>query len=141
MKINALILLKVLMWIVAAMHLVVGLGLALTPGFARYMADVYGAEVNWTPEFSYIVRPLGTFMIGLGVVAIAAARDPIRYRIVLYALAVVFLARAAQRLIWANEVQTAFGLTNSRNVANMVFFTFVGGSILVLDLLTNVKRK
>lgn len=141
MKINALTVLKLLMWIVAGMHLVVGCGLGITPGFARYMANVYAAEVKWTPEFSYIVRPMGVFMISLGIMAIAAARDPIRYRAVLYALAVVFLARAAQRLVWADEVQAAFGLSSSRNIANMLFFTFIGGSIIVLDILSRRKRK
>ena len=45
-------------------------------GFPQAMAEYYGAQVTWTPEFLYIVKPIGAFMIAIGVMAAAAARDP-----------------------------------------------------------------
>ena len=50
MKNSSLIFLKILMWIIAGMHLVVGAGLIVAPGFAQFMAEVYGADVEWTPN-------------------------------------------------------------------------------------------
>jgi hypothetical protein len=134
---NPLVWLKLLLWIVAAMHLVVGAGFNLAPGFPRYMADVYGAEVHWTSEFSYILRPLGAFMVTLGLLAIAAAMEPQRHRVIIYGFVFLFLSRALQRIVWAHDVQTAFGISAERNVANMVFFTFIALSLLVLDLVVH----
>ena len=91
MKSNTMMLLKCLMWLVCAFHVLVGAGLNLAPGVSHFMANVYGAQVNWTPEFSYMLKPLGAFMFALGLLAAAAAMNPTKYRVVLYAFAVLFL--------------------------------------------------
>ena len=133
MRSRAILLLKVLLWVVALMHLVVGAGFNIAPGFARYMADVYGAEVHWTPELNYILRPLGAFMVALGVLAVVAALYPLRYRVITYTFVLLFLARALQRIVWASQVQEAFGISAQRNLANIIFFTFTACALVLLD--------
>ena len=136
-----LVLLKIIMWVVALMHLIVGAGLITGPGFARYMADVYGAEVRWTKELMYLLKPLGAFMCTLGVLAAVAAWNPVRHRAVMAAFVFLFLVRAAQRVIWRDEVQQAFGISASRNVANMIFFASMAFAILVLDRLVCLRTR
>ena len=63
---KTLSLLKIVLWGVCAFHLIVGAGLNLLPSMAPLMAKVYGAEVNWNPELAYILKPLGAFMLALG---------------------------------------------------------------------------
>ena len=133
MKHNSLFFLKILMWIIAGMHLVVGGGLIVAPGFAQFMAEVYGADVEWTPELCYILKPLGAFMVTLGILAVAAALNPSKNRVIVYGFVILHLGRALQRLVWAQEVQDAFGISASRNVANMVFFSVLAVAVVVLD--------
>ena len=132
-KTSSLLFLKLLMWLIAGMHIVVGGGFNVSSSFAPFMVQVYGADVQWTPELSYIVKPLGAFMCALGILAVAAALNPLRYRVITYGFVFLFLARALQRLVWGREVQAAFGISASRNVANMVFFAFLAAAIFVLD--------
>ena len=46
------------------------------PGFPRLWRATTGRQSTGTPEFIYIVKPLGAFMLVLGVMGAAAARDP-----------------------------------------------------------------
>ena len=75
MKFNSLALLKFFLWFSCVFHLVVGIGLNVSPAFPQVMAGYYGAEVDFTPQFLYILKPLGAFMIMVGLVVMAAARD------------------------------------------------------------------
>ena len=67
--------LKAFLWFICAFHIVVGIGLNVSSGFPQTMAEYYGAEVTWTPEFLYIVKPIGAFMIAIGVMAAADGVD------------------------------------------------------------------
>ena len=54
------------LWFIAAFHLFVGLSVNLSMPFTQAIAAGYGAQVDWTPQFTYILHPLGAFMIVLG---------------------------------------------------------------------------
>ena len=56
-------------------------------------------------ELCYILKPLGAFMVTLGILAAAAALNPTRNRVIMYGFVILFLGRALQRLVWAQEVQ------------------------------------
>ncbi len=101
MKSNALKSLQVMLWFVCISHIVLGVGLNLIPGMAPFIAKVYGAEVNWTPEFTYILKPLGAFMFALGLICASAARNPLKNQMIIYAFAMLFVIRAMQRLLFA----------------------------------------
>jgi hypothetical protein len=100
------------------------------------MATLYGAEVNWTPEFSYIIKPIGAFMIALSVAAAAAAVNPLKHRVIIYSFVTLFLLRAIQRLVFAEEIEEIFAIGNTRNLANVAFFLALGGTLIILDTLT-----
>ena len=135
MKISSLALLKCLLWSVCAFHIIVGAGLNLVPDLAPAMARVYGAQVDWTPEFSYIIKPLGAFMFVLGIAAAAAAMQPRKYCVVTYAFVALFVIRASQRFFFSEEIQGTFGITTSRNMGNIAFFVALAVALVVLDRL------
>lgn len=114
--------LKAYMWFIAAFHLVVGIAVNLSPDLTRMIASGYGATVDWTPQFVYILHPLGAFMIALGLMAIAAARDPLRYEWVVFGFITLFAIRALHRLVYGDVLATAFSISRSRNLVNMVIF-------------------
>ena len=119
---TSLRILKAYLWFIAAFHLLVGIAVNVSPDLTRVIAAGYGATVDWTPQFVYILHPLGAFMIALGLMAIAAARDPLRYEWVVFGFVALFAIRALHRLVYADVLTSAFSISRSRNIANMVIF-------------------
>lgn len=124
--------LKGLLWFVALSHLAVGVVIMASPGFQQLMAEVYGAEVTWTPELVYLLRPMGVFMVGLGLVGVVAALDPVRYRAVVFAFVVVLLLRVGQRVVHRDEIAQAFDLSAGRQMLNGSFFFLIALALLAL---------
>lgn len=127
-----LVTLRVFLWSACAFHLVVGLGLNLSPEFPQAMAGYYGAEVNFTPAFLYILKPLGAFMIVVGFMAGAAARDPLGNRAIVFGLILLFVLRALQRIVFQEEIANAVAIASSRNVANAAVFLLLAVAFAVL---------
>ncbi len=124
--------LQALLCFVCAAHVVIGVGVNLAPGFPPFMAGIYGATVDWTPQFTYILKPLGAFMLTVGLLAGIAATDPVRHSAVVYAVAVLFVIRTAQRVVFADETLRAFGITLARDVAVSCFFLVLAAALVVL---------
>lgn len=124
--------LKAYLWFISLFHLFVGFGLNFFPGFPQTMALYYGAQADWTPQFVYILKPLGAFMFVLGFLAVHAALDPLRNRNIIYGFVILFTLRALQRLIFQNEIYTAFSIDPGRNLVNMVFFFILAAGLWVL---------
>jgi hypothetical protein len=77
--------------------------------------------VDWSDgQFVYILKPLGAFMIALGIMAAIAAREPLANRPIVYGFAVLFTLRGLQRLLFMDEIQRVFSITSSRSVLQMV---------------------
>ena len=113
--------LRVFMWSICLFHAGIGLALNLDLGWKEWVAaTLYGATVNWgDPQFVYILRPLGAFMIALGILAAVAARDPLRYRAIALGFVALFFLRGFQRVLFGNEIESAFGITLGRSMAQM----------------------
>jgi hypothetical protein len=124
--------LKAYLWFIAAFHLLVGLAVNTSPSLTQSIARGYGATVDWTPQFTYILHPLGAFMIALGVLAAAAARDPRRYSAVVGGFVLLFAIRALHRVIFGDAITTAFGISASRNMVNMAVFALQAVLLFVL---------
>jgi len=125
-------LLQALLCFVCAAHVVIGLGVNLAPGFPPIMAGIYGATVDWTPQFTYILKPLGAFMLTVGLLAGLAATDPVRHSAVVYAVAALFVIRSAQRVVFADESMRAFGITLARDVVVASLFLALALVLVVL---------
>lgn len=130
--------LKALLWFVALSHLVIGVGGFLSTGFQEQIARLYGADLAWTGPLSYVAQMLGAFMVGLGVAGVAAARDPLRYRAVVVAFAVVLGLRVVQRLFQLELIEATFAVPTARVIVNAVVFALLAIALLVL--LVRVSR-
>lgn len=124
--------LKGYLWFIAAFHLLVGISVNVSLPMTQAIARGYGATVDWTPQFVYILHPLGAFMIALGVMAAAAARDPRRYPAVIGGFVALFAIRALHRVVHADVLQSAFGIEPGRNMANMAVFAVQAVLLFVL---------
>lgn len=132
MKSKLIVLLQAFLWLICAFHVIVGIGLNVSPAFPQVVAGYYGAEVSWTPEFVYIVKPIGAFMIALGVMAGAAARNPLDHLPIVYGFAVLFAIRGLQRLVYQGEIETALSIGASRNLGNAILFLVMAAALVVL---------
>jgi hypothetical protein len=138
---NALTVLKVLLWGVCAFHVAIGAGLNLSAeDFARMVAQGYGAgQVDWTPQFVYMLRPIGAFMLALGVIAAAAALRPLAYRAAIYAFVMLFVLRAVHRLVFSAVLVDEFGIAPSRNIGNVIFFFCLATALVVSERLASTR--
>ena len=125
-------LLRLYLWFIALFHLFVGLAVNLSDTFTRMIAAGYGATVDWTPQFVYILRPLGAFMIILGILAAVAARQPGRYPAVIMGFVILFAIRALHRLFYSDVLASAFGISRSRSMVNMAVFALQAVVLLLL---------
>ena len=121
-----------LLCFVCAAHVVIGVGVNLAPGFPPIVASVYGATVDWTPQFTYILKPLGAFMLTVGLLAGIAATDPARHTAIVHAVAVLFVIRSAQRMFFADETLRAFGITLARDAAVASLFLVLAAALVLL---------
>jgi len=132
MKSNQLVGLQVFLWLICAFHVIVGIGVNVSSEFPQYVAQYYGAQVNWTPELRYLVKPVGAFMLALGVLAGVAARNPLGYPSIVYGFVLLFVVRGLQRLIFQGEIETAFDIASGRNLGNAVFFLMMAAGLMLL---------
>jgi hypothetical protein len=130
--------LRLYLWFIAVFHLFVGLSVNLSDRFTRMIAAGYGATVDWTPQFTYILRPLGAFMIILGVLAAVAARQPGRYPAVVHGFVALFTIRALHRLVYNDAITEAFGIPSSRNMMVLAIMLL---QAIVLYLLWRAARE
>ena len=137
---KALRILQVLLWVVCASHITIGGGIMISPAFQQQMEAAYGASIVWTDDLTYLARILGVFMLGLGAVGIAAAIDPLRYRVLVYGFAGVMLIRVGQRLVHHREIQETFGLETGRMIVNGVFFAALAIALIVLLQIAGARR-
>jgi len=114
METTASRLLRLYLWFIALFHLFVGLAVNFSPSFTRMIAGWYGATVDWTPQFVYILHPLGAFMIILGLLAAVAARQPARYPAVIIGCVILF------------------AISKSRSMMNLALFALQAIALLLL---------
>jgi hypothetical protein len=140
MKTNGLLILKVFLVLIAAFHVIVGVGVNVSGEFPKTMAAYYGAQkVNWTPELIYMLHPLGAFMFVLGCLAVVAAMDPLKHRAIVYAFTAEFIIRGLQRIAFREDTVKLFEISPTRNMLTMVFF--VGMGVVLYALHSYVSRQ
>jgi hypothetical protein len=113
-------------------HIVIGGGAMLSADFQKRVADLYGVTVALEPQAVYLARVLGAFMLVLGVLALAAVRDPARYGPVIYGLAGVLLLRDVQRVVHREEIVQTFGIDQGWNLGVGAFFLALAVALVVL---------
>ena len=140
MKINALTVLRFFLWFSCAFHLIVGIGLNVSPTFPQLMAGYYGAAVEFSPQFLYILKPLGAFMVMVGLVLVSAALDPLKNAAIVYALVALLAIRGLQRFVFQDAIVDGFVIDPTRNVVNGIVFLLLAASFAVLFKLAKHEK-
>ncbi len=129
---KAITALKALMGFICVFHLVAGAGLMFSVAFQRFAVEAYGASLPWDARSVYFVRILGSFAFVLGTMAFAAARDPLRYRLVIVGFIEFFVLRNVHRHLYSSELMAGFGVSALVNELTTAFF---GMQAIILALL------
>lgn len=122
------------LWVVCAFHLLVGLSLNVDVGLREWVgSSLYNAQVDWSDgQFAYIMKPLGAFMMALGVMAGMAARNPLGNRPIIIGFAILFTMRGLQRLLFMNEIESVFAIPASKSLLQMVVMLLLALGLVLL---------
>lgn len=96
-------------------------------------SSLYNAQVDWSDgQFAYIMKPLGAFMMALGLMAAMAARNPLGNRSIIIGFAVLFTMRGLQRLLYMQEIERVFAIPSSRSLVQMVVMLALALGLVLL---------
>jgi hypothetical protein len=102
--------LKGLLWFIAVYQFLVGALLLVTPGLAQLVVGLYGSDVQVTEQFTFILKPLGAYMIMTGLIASAAARADVPHPAIITGLIVLFTINVLYRVMRFQYIETTFGI-------------------------------
>jgi hypothetical protein len=125
--------LKMLLWFIAGYQLVCGVLLLLSPAFAQLVVRWYGASVNWTDQFAFLLKPLGAYMLMTGLMAASAARATVPHPAIITPLAVLFTINALYRVVRFQFVQATFGIAPWHLIGQIVTLTALALGLTLLS--------
>ena len=102
--------LKGLLWFISVYQFVVGALLLITPGLAQLVVGLYGSDVQVTEQFTFILKPLGAYMVMTGLIASAAARADVPHPAIITSLIVLFTINVLYRVARFQYIETTFGI-------------------------------
>jgi hypothetical protein len=121
-------------WICAG-HVITGLAALLSDKRGIKLGSLlYGAKFEPTPQFLYIIRPLGVYILALAYLQAMAVRDPWRYRAAIDATLAVFAARQVQRYFFSGHIQAIFGISGQQHLLRSLYFLLLSLVLLVARL-------
>jgi hypothetical protein len=114
-------------------HLLIGiLGIVSGEMAARVGAAVYGAHVEVSPLFSYMAKYLAAYVIAFGAMMLFLAGDPVKYRKLVYVAVLLAVLRILSRLIFASELQAAFGIGMNRSLMTIAAVAVLNIGLILL---------
>lgn len=114
-------------------HILMGILGIVSGATAAWGAHVlWHANVTVDPQFSYLAKFLGAYVVAFGVMMLFIAKDPVRYGALVYPAVVVAGLRIAERLIFAGELKTAFGIGMERTIGTIVVVGILNLGLLLL---------
>jgi hypothetical protein len=124
----------IMAWICAG-HVITGLAALISGERGVQLGSLlYGAAFDPTPQFLYIIRPLGVYILALAFLQAMAVRDPWRYRAVIDATLGVFAARQAQRYFFSGDIESIFGIPGEQHLLRSLYFLLLALVLLVARL-------
>ena len=123
---------RLVLWLLAAYHLVLGAAALLAPPLAvRLVRSLYGAAVPEGGAFRYMTSMIGALALAVGWLAAVAARAPAEHRAVVGALVLLQLCRIFCRLRDRRLLARSLGVSARSNGAAVVV---LGAECAVLGL-------
>ena len=124
--------LKGLLWFIAVYQFVVGAMLMLTPDLSQLVVGLYGSDVQVTPQFAFILKPLGAYMLMTGLIASGTARATVPHPSIVAALVVLFVMNVLYRLASFGYVQETFGIPRWHLIGQIAVLSAIGIALAVL---------
>ncbi|MCA8922899.1 MAG: hypothetical protein KDD82_13880 [Planctomycetes bacterium] len=122
--------LKLSLAVLAAYHLGVGVMTVVFPeASVAFGKRAYGLEVEFTPQYLYMLKALGMYALFTGTLCAVALRDPLRHRSIVLAAVLLLAMRATTRLVFFDVAHDAFGVTWGRNLLNVGIMTLQASSL------------
>jgi hypothetical protein len=130
---NKLSLLKLVLALIAIYHLVLGLATFVSDDLtARLAWQLFGLNLEMTPQLSYIVQLLGVYAITFGVLTAFVARDPLAHRAMLNVVLILYVLRIVNKFLSMGEFTQAFNASTTRIWTDLVLLAFFGAAVLLL---------
>ena len=104
--------LRIILGGVALAHVLIGLG-GVIPAIpvSGVVKVVYGAALTVTPQIEHIVQMFGAYMLTVGLLAAIAAWQPAKSTFIIYGVSFLLLVRVIQRLFFAGQAESVFGIS------------------------------
>ena len=125
--------LKGLLWFIAVYQFVVGALLLITPDLSQLIVGWYGSDVQVTPQFAFILKPLGAYMLMTGLIASGTARADVPHPSIVAALVVLFAMNVIYRIGSFRYVQDTFGIPQWHLIGQIAILSAIGLSLALLS--------
>jgi hypothetical protein len=129
---QALRILKGLLWFVATYQFVVGALLLLTPQLAQLVVGLYGSDAQVTEQFTFILKPLGAYMVMTGLIAAASARADVPHPAIVTALSVLFGINVLYRVLRFQYIRDTFHIPAWHLTGQIVVLAGLGIALALL---------
>jgi hypothetical protein len=124
---------RVLAGFMGIYHILMGILGIVSGATAAWAAHaLWHATVTADPQFNYLAKFLGAYVVAFGCMLLLIAKDPVRYSALVYPAVVVAVLRIAERLIFAGELKTAFGIGMDRTIGTIIVVAALNLGLLLL---------
>lgn len=131
---NTEIALKILLYVFAAYHVLIGLaGIFLTDMAKDLAKSIFNFHLTMDAQTLWMVKPLAAYMLVFGILMFFVVKDFEKYKIVIYS-AVGFIAiRVIQRILFLVQGQEFMANANpTTSILGIIFLAIYGGAIFLL---------
>jgi hypothetical protein len=107
-------------------------------GIVSGSSAAWGAHTLWhatvtvDPQFTYLAKFLGAYVVAFGVMMLFIAKDPVRYGALVYPAVIVAVIRIGERLVFARELKDAFGVGMDRTIGTIIVVGALNLALLML---------
>ena len=107
--------LKVVLYFSAIFHVAAGFYIVFSgDSSASYGEVVFGMTILPNPQMLYVLKAAGVYALAFGLVIWLAARDPDKYRHIIYVVTGMYAFRCINRMVSINYIQETFAVTPFR---------------------------
>ncbi len=127
--------LTILLWFVAAYHILLGLLGIFAKETAVFIANnFFNFNLTLTEEMLWVINPFATYLLFFGVFMAVAAMNPKKYKNVIYAGVGLFAVRVIQRIIFVTSASEGLisNIDPVRNIIAIVVVAVIGLSMFFL---------
>src|ERR1041384_188697 len=125
---------RTVLGIIILVNFMLGIAAFLGPDTAlNAIKAFYGTSLNLNPQLSYIIKILGAYLLGFGILGIFAWNNPVKNKAITDGIGILLLMRSAQRILFVNEISTTFGLSSTRLIWGILIYLAAALALFILN--------